>query len=162
MTKSLSQKFFFHLLTILLVIINVIDINVARASELIPLFDLMAVFYFTIFKNIFGIGFIVLLGIWNDALSGNPLGATSLCYILLTKFFLLLDSRMLLRDNFNHILQQFVLFCFLFLLMKWVILSALGGMSYSLIPLFVQLILSSVVYVFMHRFFDFLSERLDH
>jgi rod shape-determining protein MreD len=158
--KSLSRIVMLHLIAVLFVIMNVSDIRISGLSNLIPLFDLMIIFYFGAFKNVFSIWFIFLLGIWNDALNGNPLGTTALCYILLVKFFSLLNSKMIIRENFQQIWQQFIAFCFLFLLMKFMILSVLNGAFLSVITPLVQLILSSVLYVLMHKFFDYLSQKL--
>ena len=149
-----------HLITVLFVIINVSSFNVAGFANVVPLFDLMAIFYFAVFKNIFAIWFIFLLGIWSDALNDNMLGTTALCYILLIKFFLLLNQKMLIRENFKQVCEQFALFCFLFLLMKWAILSIIGGTFYSIVTPLVQMVLSSVFYVLMHKFLDFLSSKL--
>ena len=149
-----------HLITVLFVIMNVSSINVAGFANVVPLFDLMAIFYFAVFKNIFAIWFIFLLGIWSDALNDNMLGTTALCYILLIKFFLLLNQKMLIRENFKQVCEQFALFCFLFLLMKWAILSIIGGTFYSIVTPLVQMVLSSVFYVLMHKFLDFLSSKL--
>lgn len=149
-----------HLVAILFVITNVSDVRIAGLSNIIPLFDLMMIFYFGAFKNVFGIWFIFLLGIWNDALNGNPLGTTALCYILLVKFFSLLNQKMVIKEKFIQIWQQFIAFCFLFLLMKWAILSIFNGSPYSLITPAVQLVLSSAFYIVMHKFFDYLSQKL--
>lgn len=158
--KSISRVVTLHLIAILFVIINVSDIRIAGFSDLIPLFDLMIIFYFGVFKNSFGIWFIFLLGIWNDALNGNPLGTTALCYILLIKLFSLLNSKMIIRENFKQIWQQFIAFCFLFLVMKWMILSIFNGAFYSVVTPLVQFALSSALYILMHKFFDYLSEKL--
>ncbi len=149
-----------HLIAVLFVIMNVSSFNVAGFANVVPLFDLMAIFYFAVFKNIFAIWFIFLLGIWSDALNDNMLGTTALCYILLIKFFLLLNQKMLIRENFKQVCEQFALFCFLFLLMKWAILSIIGGTFYSIVTPLVQMVLSSVFYVLMHKFLDFLSSKL--
>lgn len=149
-----------HVVAILLVIFNVSDIRIAGLSDLTPLFDLMAVFYFAVFKNIFAVWFIFLLGIWNDSLNGNPLGTTAICYIVLIKFFSLLNQKLMIRENFKQIWRQFVAFCFCFLLMKWLILSVFNGEFYSVTTVFVQFVLSSALYVVMHKFFDYLSRKL--
>jgi rod shape-determining protein MreD len=161
----LEQKSFFHLasiylIAVLLVVLNVSDIRIAGLSKVMPLFDLMAVFYFAAFRQIFGLWFVFLLGIWNDALGGNPLGTTALCYIILIKFFSLLNDRMLIRENFHQVWHQFIFFCFLFLLMKWVVLSIFSGSLYNIINPIIQLVLSSIFYVIMHKFFDYLSKKL--
>lgn len=159
MNRSLTPLILIHLIAILLVIFNIAKINIAGFTNVVPLFDLMIIFYFAVFKNFFGIWFIFLLGVWNDALNDNLLGATALCYILLIKLFIALSNKMLVRENFKQVYQQFILFCFLFLLMKWTILSVLSGSFHSIISPLVQLILSSAFYVLMHKFCDFLSEK---
>lgn len=158
--KSPSYFIVLHLVAIFLVILNVSDIQIDNLPRLMPLLDLMAVFYFAVFKNIFGIWFVFLLGIWGDALNGDPLGATSLCYILLVKFFLLLNSKMLTKENFRQIWQQFVSFCCLFLLIKWVILSIFNGVFYSPVAPLIQLVLSSSLYAVVHKLFDYLNNKL--
>ncbi len=159
MNRAILPNLLIHLIAILLVILNVSDIEIAGFADVMPLFDLMAVFYFAIFRNVFAIWFIFLLGIWNDALNDNILGVTSLCYILLTKLFLLLSNKMLIRENFKQVYEQFIIFCFLFLLMKWAILSVLNDTYYTIVTPLVQLALSSAFYVLMHKFFDFLSTK---
>jgi hypothetical protein len=158
--KSISRIITLHLIAILFVISNVSDIRIGGLSDVMPLFDLMIIFYFAVFKNSFGIWFIFLMGIWNDSLNGNPLGTTALCYIALVKLFSLLNQRLLIKENFQQIWQQFIAFCFCFLLMKWAILSIFNGVAYSIkIPL-LHLVLSSTLYVVMHKFFDYLSSKL--
>ncbi len=159
--KSFSRILTLHLIAILFVIFNVSDIKIAGFSDVIPLFDLMMVFYFAIFRQVFGIWFIFLLGIWNDALNGNPLGVTALCYILLVKFFVLLNMKMMIRDDFKQIFHQFIAFCFCFLLMKWMILSIFAGTFMNITVAVIQLVLSSTLYVLMHKFFDYLNARLN-
>ncbi len=120
----------------------------------------MMIFYFAVFKKEFGIWFIFVMGIWNDALNGNPLGVTALCYILLVKFFILLNVKMMIRDSFKQILQQFIIFCFCFLLMKWIMLSVFAGVFLNFTNAIVQFVISSTTYVLMHKFFDYLSAKL--
>jgi cell shape-determining protein MreD len=158
--KSISRIVVLHLVAILFVIFNISDIRIAGLLDLIPLFDLMIIFYFTVFEGVFGIWFIFLLGIWNDALNGNPLGITALCYIVLVKIFGLLNGKLLIRENFKQIWQQFIAFCFCFLLMKWLMLSAFNGAFLSITTALVQFVLSSTLYVVMHKFFDYLSTKL--
>ena len=158
--RSLSHIATLHFVAILLVILNLSNIQIAGFSGLMPLFDLMIVFYFAVFRPNFSIWFIFLLGCWHDALAGSPLGTTSLCYILLVKLFLLLNGKMFIRENFPQLLKQFALFCFLFLLMKWAILSIFSGAAISLISPLIQLVLTPLSYILMHKFFDFLSLKL--
>ncbi|MBM5781859.1 MAG: hypothetical protein FJ368_00365 [Pelagibacterales bacterium] len=158
--RSISKILVLHIIAALFVIINVSDVEISGFSDVIPLFDLMLVFYFAVFKNVFSLWFIFLMGIWGDALNGDLLGVTPFCYLILVRFFASLNHRLIIRENFQQIIQQFAFFCFLFLLMKWLILSILHGTLYSIGNAAVQMVLSSVFYVVMHKFFDYLSEKL--
>lgn len=158
--KSISRLIFLHIIAILFVILNLSDIKIGGFSDVMPLFDLMIVFYFAVFRDKFSIWFIFLMGTWNDALNGNPLGTSALCYIILAKLFSALNDRLIIKENFQQVWHQFIAFCFLFLFMKWCILSMLSGTIYSANIAVVQLVLSSILYVVMHRFFDYLSLKL--
>ena len=158
--KSFTKIILLYLFAIFLTILNLSNIKIAGFAKIMPLFDLMIIFYFTIFKDRFGLWFVFILGIWNDALNGNLLGLTSLCYIILIKLFLLFNNRILARENFMQIWQQFTAFCFLFLLVKWIIFVIINGKPSSFGSLFIQLFLTASFYVLMHVFFDYLSKKL--
>jgi len=158
--KSISRVIVLHLVAVLFVIFNISDIKIGGLSKLIPLFDLMMVFYFAVFYRVFGLWFIFLLGIWNDALNGNPLGLTPLCYIVLIKIFITLNQRLVIRENFKQLWQQFAIFCFCFLCLKWIILSMFNAAFYSVTTILVQFILTTSFYVLMHKFFDYLYQKL--
>lgn len=158
--KSISRIVILHLIAALFVIFNISDIKIGGFSKLIPLFDLMIIFYFAVFHRVFGLWFIFLLGIWNDALNGNPLGLTPLCYILLIRVFITLNQRLVIRENFTQLWQQFIAFCFCFLCLKWMILSIFNVAFYSVTTILVQFVLTSSFYVLMHKFFDYLYQKL--
>lgn len=158
--KSLTKSLILHIVVVVLAIMNLTNINIAGFNDIMPAFDLMAVFYFTIYKNVFGLFFIFLLGIWNDALNGNPLGITSLIYIILIKFFLILNIRILNRDNFVKLWQQFIYFVIFYFLGKWVFLAILNGGSSSFGILLVQIIVCGLFYIPIHKLFDYLSIKL--
>jgi len=158
--KSVTKIILLYLFVIFLTILNLSNIKISGFSDIMPLFDLMAVFYFAILKDKFGLWFIFFIGLWGDALNGNILGLTSLCYIILIRLFMLFNNRILVRENFIQIWQQFMVFCFLFLLMKWIVFAIINVKSIGVFSLIIQLILSSFCYVLMHVLFDYLSEKL--
>ena len=158
--KSFTKIILLYFFAIFLTILNLSNIKIAGFTKIMPLFDLMIIFYFTIFKDRFGLWFVFILGIWNDALNGNLLGLTSLCYIVLIKLFTLFNNRAFVRESFMQIWQQFIAFCFLFLFIKWIIFVIINGKTSSVGVLFIQLVLSSFFYVLMHMFFDYLSKKL--
>lgn len=158
--KSISKTLALHIIAILFVILNILDVKIAGFADVIPLFDVMLVFYFAVFTNVFSLWFVFLMGIWGDALNGDLLGVTPLCYLILVRVFASMNHRLVIRENFQQIVQQFIFFCLIFLVMKWLILSIVNTTFYSFSNALVQLVLSSVFYVVMHKFFDFLSEKL--
>ena len=158
--KSILHPVLLHVIAVLFVIMNISSVQIAGISNVVPMFDLMFVFYFAVLRYSFGFWFVFLIGVWNDALNGSPLGATALCYILLINLFLLLNRKLWIRENFTQVWQQFVIFSFLFLTMKWLILSLFSDNILSVNTLLVQLVLSSAIYVPMHKFFDYLSHKL--
>lgn len=154
--KSLSL----YAIAILFAIFNLSNIKSSTVISFIPSFDIMMVFYFAVYRaGIFGSWFLLILGIWSDALNGLPLGISSLCYIISVKFFLTLNQRVSMKENFRQILEQFVGFIFCVLMLKWLMLSIYNLNFYNITAALVQVALSSVLYVIMHKFFDYLSYK---
>jgi len=150
-----------HLVAVLFTIFNLTTINIFNGSNIIPLFDVMIIFYFTVYKEgVFGLWFLFLLGIWSDALSGFPLGITSLSYISSVKFFNLINNKMEIKENFQQLFKQFAAFAFAVLFLKWIFLSIYSSNFYNIISPIIQLITSLIFYVIMHRFFDYLNQKL--
>jgi len=150
-----------HLVAVLFTIFNLTTINIFDGSNIIPLFDVMIIFYFAIYKEgVFGLWFLFLLGIWSDALSGFPLGITSLSYIISVKFFNAINSKMEIKESFQQIFKQFVAFAFTVLFLKWIFLSIYNSNFYNIISPIIQLIISMIFYVIMHKLFDYLNQKL--
>ncbi len=150
--QEIAGRIAAHILAILSVIISVSDIKISGISAVIPLFDLVLIFYFAIFKNIFAIWFLFLLGLYNDSLNGNLVGITSLCYILSVKIFNILNYKLIIRKNFKQIWQQFMGFMMFFLILKWALLSIFDGTFYSVKIIVIQFILTSTLYVLIHKY----------
>ena len=149
-----------HLLVIFFVIINLSSFSISNSSQIVPLLDVMAVFYFGFFRRIYAMWFLFILGIWHDAILGNYLGVSSLIYIVLVKFFIIINNRLLIQENFTQIWYQFIAFCGGFLLLKWLILSLLNTEFYSILLPLTHWLTTSLLYVAMHRVFNYLSSKL--
>lgn len=158
--KTASKNVILHLIATFFTILNLSNIKIGGLSDVIPMLDVMMIFYFAVFKNYFGIWFLFFLGIWSDALNGIPLGITSLCYIILVRLFVIANNRLLVKENFDHVWRQFILFCLFFVFLKWLIISVIGGSVVSPLNAMVQGFVSVTVYVVMHRFFDHLANKL--
>jgi hypothetical protein len=159
-SKSIWQNIYVYLLVLFLSIINVNNIKIAGFNYFFPLLEVIAIFYFAVFCNIFGFIFIFIVGIWQDSINNINLGVSSFCYIIIVKIFLTINNRVLFKENFMQIWQQFVFFCFLFLLLKWLIISLLNASFLSIKPILIQTLISIFAYVFMHKFFDFFLEKI--
>jgi len=157
---SALQTVALYFIAVLFVIFNLSNAKLTGLIQFFPLCDLMIIFYFSIFKRVYGVGFIFLLGIWSDALSGTVLGVSSLLYIVLIKLFILFNDKMMISENFKQVWQQFLIFSFLFLLMKYLILSAFNGSLFAFVPVMIHFFISGLFYVVMHSFFDYLSKKL--
>lgn len=159
---SVTNLIIFHFIAVLIAMSNVFNVEIAGFSKVLPLFDVMTVFYFSVFLHVFGMWFVFLLGLFNDALNGNPLGLTSLVYIILIYFFTAANHRLIVREDFKQILYQFMIFLFIYLFAKWMFLSIYNDSVYGIATLIVQFILSSVFYVVMHKFCDYLNQKFVH
>lgn len=149
-----------HLLAILFVMLNLGSAKSVGTSHFMPLFDLMVIYYFAVYQRIFQVWFLFLLGLWSDSLSGMPLGISSFSYIIICRFFIALNQRLSIGENFRQILQQFALFLFFVLGCKWLIISAYHSKFYNFTPLLQQLVISVPLYVVMHKFFDYMGQKL--
>lgn len=156
----LIRSIFIHFLGIIFVVMNLSSFSIVNITKIIPLFDLMAVFYFGFFRRTYAIWFLFVLGLWHDAITGNFLGLTPLLYIILVKLFSLVNNRLFIKESFNHIWYQFIVFSGLYIVLKWISLILLNGQFFSFYLPFMQWLLVVFLYVIMHKFFDYLSIKL--
>lgn len=159
-TNQIFRSLLLHILAIIFVVLNLSSFSIVNLAKIMPLFDLMAVFYFAFFRKIYAIWFLFLLGLWHDAITGGILGLTSLLYIMLVKLFATINNRLFLKENFNYIWYQFIVFSALYLLLKWSALMLLNGQFYSFLLPFIQWLMAISLYVIMHKFFDYLSVKM--
>lgn len=157
---SLLGVIFIHLFALLAASLNVTTVKIASIPFLLPPLDIITVFYFSAFRDIFSLVFVCFLGVWTDAVNGTPIGTTSLCYLVIIKLFAFLNAKITLRDNFKYIWQQFIMFAFSFYLMKWTLLSLVNLTLYNFSPLLIQLLLGSAIYALMHKIFDSIARKI--
>jgi len=158
--SQFNSKLFLHLLAIIFVVINLSSFAIGNIVKIIPLFDLMVIFYYWFHRKIFSNFFIFFLGLWHDAIIGNFLGLTSICYLLSIKFFEIISNRLFIKENFMHIWYQFIAFSAVIIMLKFLFLTLLNNNIISIISPISSWILTILFYVIMHKFFDYLSERL--
>ncbi len=151
---NLSQIVAIYALSIVFAMLGFLNFEVAGFSLAFPLLDVIAIYYFRIFKKVFSLWFIFFLGLIADSLSGELLGLTSLIYILLIKIFEYAESRLSPRDDFEQVLKRFLVFLLSFLFSKWLILSLIHYAGYSFWVIIVQFLITATCYVFMHKIYS--------
>lgn len=157
----LGKIFVLYLIAIFFAMLSLSNIRIVAIANYLPLFDVMIIYYFAVYRpNIFSVWFLFMLGLISDALNGFPLGITSLIYIITTKSFTLFNQKAMVKEHFKQIFQQFITFIFIILFLKWLLLSIYYLKIYNIYPPIIQLIITSSLYVVMHRFFDYLSRTL--
>lgn len=150
-----------HLTAIILTLLSVSNIKIEQIANFLPLFDVMIIYYFSVYKEeVFSIWFLFILGIISDSITGLPLGVTSLGYITIVKLFNIVNQKIVLKETFLQIFQQFIVFAFAILFFKFALLSLYHLQIHNAINPLIQLIISAVTYIFMHKFFDFLNKKL--
>ncbi len=113
----------------------------------------MIIYYFTIYRNnIFGLLFITLIGLWSDAISGYPLGLTSIIYISIIKIYHIINHKFTSKENFIEIIIEFTIFTILIISLKWLLISIYYNNIYNFMPFLIQIIISSITYIIIHNF----------
>lgn len=160
--QEIAGKVAVYIIAILSVMVSTLDIKIVRISAVIPLFDLIIIFYFAVFSDILAIWFLFILGLYHDSINGNIIGVTSLCYILSVKIFNILNYKLVIQKSFYQIWQQFMGFMTVFLILKWALLSALNSTFYNVNIMVIQLILTSALYVLSHKCLSYFIEFLNN
>ncbi len=165
MRYNILKLLVLYLIAIIFTVINLNNITYLNSSAFLPLFEIMIIYYFAIYKNnIFGFWFLFLIGIWGDALVGLPIGITSFIYLIVVKLFNFIRYKQVLQENLASIMAEFTIFIFVILTLKWLFLSIYYKNIYDVTPFILQMIISCIAYILIHKFFDFLSKKIlkDH
>lgn len=150
-----------YILALIFTISNLNSINAFGTSHFLPLFEVMIIYYFTVYqKDVFGSLFIFLIGIWSDALNGLPIGMSALIYLLVVKIFNFIRQKQAVKEEFIPILQEFAAFISIILGLKWLILSIFHKDFYSFSPFFMQIIISCAAYIVIHKIFDVMTKKI--
>ena len=161
MSTNLRNIVIIQVIAVIFAMLNLSSININYIADFLPLFDLMIIYYFAVLKpEVFAVWFLFLLGIISDSLNGLPLGITSFSYIVTVKIFLSLNQKMTVQENFHQVLIWFTYFIFVVLLLKWLIVSLYYSTFYNIIGPLIQLMVTCVMYVLVHRFLYYLDKKL--
>lgn len=98
------------------------------------------------------------MGLVFDALSGLPLGLSSLFYIIFL-FVVQTKSKNLQKEAF---VMEWVYFAVIFSVMsagQWVVLSMVHKTILDIVPALIQLLVTIGIYPMLHKFFDVVEQK---
>jgi len=150
-----------HLIALFFVTLNVAPIKIANMPSISPIFSSIIVFYFCVYReNVFSFFFIFILGLWCDSLRMLPLGTTSFALLLSIKIIREINSRVLTKDSFSQLVILFAIFCGIFSIIKWSVLSIFYQKLFPIFHAFLEIGVTVLLYVILHNFLDFLNRKL--
>lgn len=156
-----GMSFFYPIIaTFLLLIISSVPTYIAGASAFFPIFDIMAIFYWSSQRpSALPNWFVFTLGICRDLVEGLTLG-TNPCIYLITKFIVKANRGMYRKVNFIVILQSFAIVALLTTLAKWLLVSFIIGLPLPPDNALMQVMLSVAVYPLIHWLFNLVSSLM--
>lgn len=150
-----------HLIALFFVTLNIAPIKIPNLPSISPIFSAIVVFYFCVYRaEVFSFFFIFILGLWCDSLRMLPLGTTSFALLLSIKIIKEVNSRVLTKDTFSQLVILFSIFCFVFSIIKWSILSIFYQELFPIIHSVLEIGVTVLIYIILHNFLDFLNNKL--
>jgi rod shape-determining protein MreD len=114
-------------LTLLLLIAEMVPLHVPGLAEIAPLLPLAAIYHWTIYRpDLMPAPVVFLLGLLHDALTGLPLGASTLAF-LLVHGIVLTQRRFFIGKSFAIHWLGFAMVGAVAMLLLWLTASALNG-----------------------------------
>jgi rod shape-determining protein MreD len=111
-----------RLISVLLITLCGVKYNITGFSYLIPSIESLILFYWTIHNpRVVSKSFLIILGIYQDLLTGLPLGLSSLCYIIMN-YALLSQRRYFIKSPFNVTWIGFFIFNLFAIILKSMLL----------------------------------------
>ncbi|MCF8474801.1 MAG: rod shape-determining protein MreD [Emcibacter sp.] len=109
--------------TVILILLMQLHYKIPYINNIFPYFSLLAIYYWCIFKpNLMPMSAVFFLGLFQDILSGGPLGMTALCFILIRVFVIAQSGRFLEREFlFNWLV--FIMVSIVYGFLNWAIAS---------------------------------------
>lgn len=128
------------IVTVLLVLISVIPSHVPGLGRIGPMFSLISVYYWTVYRpDLLGYGAVFAIGLLEDAVSGTPLGVGSLM-LLLVHAGVVTQYKFFNGKSFAVTWWAFTVVAALAALVRWLCNSVLQGTFVNVeAPLFAYL-----------------------
>lgn len=142
------------MITLLLVLIFLMSKHSGGLSRFMPILPLIPVFYWGMMQaREMPYWFVFLLGLVMDAVTGVPMGLSSLLYIMLLAL-LHTQRKFIHKEGFVIKWAYFALVLAVIASLNWILLSVFYGRAATLGPAFLQWLLTVCCYPIFHRLFD--------
>lgn len=150
------------IVTLFLVLFMVAPRQITGSVEFMPLFALMSIYYWGIFRpDVMPYWFVFIVGLLQDTLLGQPLGISSLLYLLF-RWMVPRQRRLFTRQVFGALWLGFVLITATIFLLKWTCLTLFFGRPMGLQPAAMQWVITVGLYPFLHQLFNQIYRLLPH
>lgn len=151
---------------IIVIFATVVPFHIPGIANFIPLFNIMMVYYWTIYRpSLFPVWFIFLLGLMQDALYGVPLGVHSFLN-LVTWMIIVKNRRYFSKESFLEIWLNFCMVSLLIAVLNWIMFCLLESNLLAPTNAILQWLLSAVLYACIHYIlnlvYSMLPDRLPH
>ena len=161
------KKFFINLniydlmpmiLATLLILMSAMPLRLPGLSAFLPLMDFMIIFYFALYwPGALSGGFIMVLGLIKDSLSGAPMGSSSM--LGLTLWYITISQReRVIEAPFPIVWAVFFVTSLAFSILQWLLYSFLNDMLLPVGAAVMQFLLTVAFYPFLHSVCDELRE----
>lgn len=147
-------------IAIILVIIGAFNFQIPGLAKFVPLFALMTIFYWCAYwPDLMPKWFVFLLGLFQDAIYGTPIGITPLLLII-TWWVIVSGRKHLVKEPFIVIWLMFALVVTLYVISNWLLNSIYAGELLYSNTMWMQCVLTIVIYPVIHKLFNYIHERL--
>lgn len=141
-------------MAILLILFSFLPFKLTGMSYFIPLFDIMIIYYWSIYHpKLFPEWFVLLMGILQDILYGLPIGVTALSNLIFREI-IVSRRRFFIKETFVTIWLNFAMFSFIAAGLKWMIASIVFNELFSGEIMLIQWMLTASLYAWMHWLFN--------
>lgn len=147
------------LLTGLLAVAYLAPKHMEGLQHVMPILPLMPVFYWNMLQRAVPYWFLFLLGLMMDAVTGLPLGLTSLLYLMFSGL-VHTQRRYMQKEGFVMKWTSFSALAVMVIGLSWLCLSWFGGAPAPIFPALVQCALTAACYPLAHRVFDIANDYL--
>ena len=143
-------------LTLLLVLFSALPFYIPYFGQVSPSVALMATFYWAVYRpDLFPVSAVFVIGIWQDILTGMPVGVSAVI-LLLVHWTLLAQHRFFRNASFTVVWWAFILMAISASLLEWLIISALHATIVNPLPVFFQ----AAFTIFLFPFVNWLLARI--